>query len=453
MTLAPFMDDFRPKTPQESDAEASEGTGTTLAIPHIVAWNLTARCNLACSHCYISAGPWVKTDNDLTLPEFRRMADEVLALSPGAMFVLTGGEPLIRRDLEEIAAYSVSKGAIVVVGTNGTGLTAKRIATLKEAGVTGFAVSVDSLEDQVHDDFRHGDGALKHTLASIERLREAELDFIVQTSITRENFHELEAMVAFSAEKGAVSFNLYFLVETGRGSEVKELPPEMNDDALRRLAVLQQEYRGRMMIRSKCQPAYMRHVHDLDPESPLLNYSTRCPCGIQYCRITPDGKVTPCPYLPVVAGDLRQQSFAEVWNSSPVFQNIRGGDLEGKCGSCEYRQICGGCRARAQANTGNYMGPDDSCAYEPTGLLPVIRPAVDVTYGARLEQGLKWSPGATARMQRIPSFVRAVVSKRVEDYAERNGVAEITEELLDTVRKDMPVDFSKKLPFFSRFKK
>jgi AdoMet-dependent heme synthase len=453
MTLAPFMDDFRPKNPPEKSAEASSRVGTTFAIPHVVAWNLTARCNLACSHCYISAGPWVKTDNDLTLPEFKRMADEVLALSPGAMFVLTGGEPLVRRDLEEIAAYSVSKGATVVVGTNGTGLTTKRIATLKEAGVTGFAVSIDSLEDQVHDEFRHGDGALKHTLASIERLREAELDFIVQTSITRENFHELEAMVAFSAEKGAVSFNLYFLVETGRGSEVKELPPEMNDDALRRLAVLQQEYRGRMMIRSKCQPAYMRHVHDLDPESTLLNYSTRCPCGIQYCRITPDGKVTPCPYLPVVAGDLRQQSFAEVWNSSPVFQNIRGGDLEGKCGSCEYRQICGGCRARAQANTGSYMGPDDSCAYEPTGMIPIIRPSVDVTYGAPLEQSLSWSPGATARMQRIPSFVRAVVSKRVEDYAKRNGATEITEELLDTVRKDMPVDFSKKLPFFSRFKK
>jgi len=453
MTLAPFMDDFRlnPNSPEGSTGPAQDGA--TLAIPHIVAWNLTARCNLACSHCYISAGPWVKTDDDLSLPEFQRMADEVLALSPGAMFVLTGGEPLIRRDLEEIAAYSVSKGATVVVGTNGTGLTAKRIASLKAAGVTGVAVSIDSLEDKVHDDFRHGDGALRHTLASIERLREAELDFIVQTSITRENFHELEALVAFSAEKGAVSFNLYFLVETGRGTEVKELSPEMNDEALRRLAQMQRDYRGRMMIRSKCQPAYMRHVHELDPESTLLNYSTRCPCGIQYCRIMPDGKVTPCPYLPVVAGDLRQESFAEIWNKSPVFQQIRGGELDGKCGRCEYRQICGGCRARAQANTGHFMGPDDSCAYEPTGNVPVIRPAVDVTYGARPVQALAWSAGATERMQRIPSFVRAVVTKRVEDYALRNGATEITEALLDTVRQDMPVDFSKKLPFFSRFKK
>jgi radical SAM protein with 4Fe4S-binding SPASM domain len=395
----------------------------------------------------------VKTDKDLSVDEFRRMADEVLALSPGAMFVLTGGEPLIRRDLEEIAAYSVSKGATVVVGTNGTGLTAKRIAALKEAGVTGFAVSIDSLESEVHDEFRHGDGALKHTLASIDRLREAELDFIVQTTITRENFHELEDMVAFSAEKGAVSFNLYFLVETGRGTEMKELTPEMNDDALRRLALLQREYRGRIMIRSKCQPAYMRHVYELDPESPLLNYSTRCPCGIQYCRITPEGKVTPCPYLPVVAGDLRQQSFEEIWTQSEVFQNIRGGALEGKCGRCEYRAICGGCRARAQANTGSYMGPDDSCAYEPTGSVPLIESMAAVSYGAREEMTLAWSEGARERMQRIPSFVRAVVSKRVEDYAKRNGETLITEALLDDVRKDMPVDFSKKLPFFSRFKK
>jgi len=381
------------------------------------------------------------------------MADEVLALSPGAMFVLTGGEPLIRRDLEALSAYSVSKGATVVVGTNGTGLTKKRIASLKEAGVTGFAVSIDSLESEVHDDFRHGDGALRHTLESIENLRKAELDFIVQTTLTRENFHELEAMVAFSADKGAVSFNLYFLVETGRGSEMKELSPAMNDDALRRLAVLQKEYRGRIMIRSKCQPAYMRHVYDQDPDSPLLNYSTRCPCGIQYCRITPEGKVTPCPYLPVVAGDLRSQSFAEIWNESEVFRTIRGGELQGKCGTCEYRAICGGCRARSQANTGSYMGSDDSCAYEPSGNAPIIRPAASVTYGAPVEQSLAWSPGARERMQRIPSFVRAVVTKRVEDYAKRNGATEITEALLDEVRQDMPVDFSKKLPFFSRFKK
>lgn len=449
MELAPLIDDFRPK----ARPDALPRTGNTPAIPHIVAWNLTARCNLACSHCYIAAGPWVKTDTDIRLDEFQRMADEVLALSPGAMFVLTGGEPLIRRDLEDIAAYSVSKGATVVVGTNGTGLTEKRIASLKKAGVTGFAVSIDSLESDVHDDFRHGDGALKHTLASIDRLVEAELDFIVQTTITRENFHELEDMVAFSAEKGAVSFNLYFLVETGRGTEMKELSPKMNDDALRRLALLQKEYRGRIMIRSKCQPAFMRHVYDTDPESPLLNYSTRCPCGIQYCRIMPDGRVTPCPYLPVVAGDLRQQSFEEVWNQSPVFKQIRGGELDGKCGTCEYRQICGGCRARAQANTGTYMGPDDSCAYEPTGEVDLIKSLNAVTYGAVAEQSLAWTPAAKERMQRIPSFVRAVVMKRVEDYATREGFTEITEQLLDDVRKDMPVDFSKRLPFFSRFKK
>lgn len=447
MELAPLIDDFGP---QNADTER---TSSTVAIPHIVAWNLTARCNLACSHCYISAGPWVKTDQDITLDEFRRMADEVLSLSPGAMFVLTGGEPLMRRDLEDIASYSVSKGATVVVGTNGTGLTTNRIQSLKSAGVTGVAVSIDSLKDTVHDEFRNGEGALGHTLRSIDRLREAELDFIVQTTITRENYDELEDMVAFSAEKGAVSFNLYFLVETGRGSEMRELSPEMNDAALARLARLQKQYRGQIMIRSKCQPAYMKHVHEQDPDSPLLNYSTRCPCGIQYCRIMPDGRVTPCPYLPEVAGDLRTQSFQEIWENSEVFKAIRGGNLEGKCGRCEYRAICGGCRARAQANTGSYLGPDDSCAYEPTGKIPLIQPTASITYGAPVEQELSWSPGAKERMNRIPSFVRAVVTKRVEEYAKREGYAQITEQLLDDVRKDMPIDFSKKLPFFSRFKK
>ena len=108
-----------------------------------------------------------------------------------------------------------------------------------------------------------------------------------------------------------------------------------------------------MLVRSKCQPQIMRHVLDAgDPDSPLLNYETRCPCGVQYCRITPEGRVTPCPYLPVVAGDLRHQSFGDVWRSSEIFSRIRAGEPGGKCGRCEYREVCGGCRARAYADAG-----------------------------------------------------------------------------------------------------
>ena len=130
-------------------------SGQTHAIPHVVAWNLTKRCNLACDHCYIAAGPWMPTQDDLTLPEVKRITDEILDINPGPMFVLTGGEPLLRKDLEEIADYGASRGATVVVGTNGTGLTEKRIGSLKDAGVTGVAVSVDSMVPERHNTFRH----------------------------------------------------------------------------------------------------------------------------------------------------------------------------------------------------------------------------------------------------------------------------------------------------------
>src|SRR5207237_1353931 len=116
-----------------------------------------------------------------------------------------------------------------------------------------------------------------------------------------------------------------------------------------------------------CAPHFMRLVHQTDPESPLLNYETRCPCGTQYCRITPDGKVTPCPYLPEVAGDLRWQRFADVWRSSPLFRRLREGPLQGKCGACEYRAVCGGCRARGFALEGDVLAADPSCLYQPTG--------------------------------------------------------------------------------------
>jgi radical SAM protein with 4Fe4S-binding SPASM domain len=196
----------------------------------------------------------------------------------------------------------------------------------------------------------------------------------------------------------------------------------------------------------------MRHVWERDRDSPLARYATRCPCGVQYCRITPEGKVTPCPYLPAVAGDLRRQGFAEVWRDSEVFARLRGGALQGKCGRCEYRVVCGGCRARAWAAAGDLLAADDSCAYEPAGDRPVVAPqdAGAAAYGAPADLALAWSDEARRRIERVPSFVRGVVAGRVEDFARRHGLGEVTADLLDRVRAEMPVDFSRRRPFFAR---
>ena len=436
--------------------EGESGPDRDRPLPHVVAWNLTARCNLECPHCYISAGSWRSSGGELSTGECRRIMDQVLDVNPAPMFVLSGGEPLVRDDLEELARHASESGATVVVGTNGTLLTGDRIESLKAAGVRGVAVSVDSLRPEYHDRFRRGADALRQTVEAVDRLREHRLDFVIQTTLTRANRDEVSDLAEWSAEKGAVCFNLYFLVGTGRGEGMASegrltgLSPEENEEVLAELVELQRAYRGRLMIRSKCQPQLMRHVHRRDPDSPLLNYRTRCPCGVQYCRITPEGKITPCPYLPETAGDLREASFGEIWRGSELFRDLRDGEPGGKCGRCAYRELCGGCRARAYAETGDPMGPDESCAYEPDGREEALEPPRRITYGADADRELPWSPEAEERLQRIPSFVRGVVASRLEDYARREGEDRITVELMKRVRREMPVDFSERMPFFLR---
>jgi radical SAM protein with 4Fe4S-binding SPASM domain len=427
-------------------ATTAKGMGLEI-IPHVVAWNLTRRCNLECAHCYISAGAWHTAADEMPTADCLRVVDEILEVSPAPMLILSGGEPLLREDLETIAGHAARGGATVVVGTNGTRLTAARIRSLKAAGVTGVAVSIDSLDPAYHDRFRHGTGSLGQTLKAIERLREEELDFVVQTTVTRGNKAEIPHLVAWSAERGAVSFNCYFVVATGRGEGMRGLSPAENDEVLTELVRLGREYRGRIMVRSKCQPQIMRHAHATDPDSGLLDYATRCPCGVQYCRITPEGKVTPCPYMPVEAGDLASESFGEIWRRSRVFRELRSGDLGGRCGRCEYRTVCGGCRARAFAELGDWLAEDPACAYQPTGEAPLVMPR-PVTHGSHAERVMPWSAGAESRMRRVPGFVRAVVTARVESYASERGYALVTEEVIDEVRSAMPIDFANRKPFF-----
>jgi AdoMet-dependent heme synthase len=420
----------------------------------VVAWNLTRRCNLECAHCYISAGPHESAEGELRTEECLRIAEQILEVNPAPLVILSGGEPLLRDDLETIASFASTRGATVVIGTNGTLLSEARIESLMAAGVTGVAVSVDSLDTHRHDAFRHGVGAFEATAAAIGRLRAHRLDFIVQTMVTKRSRSELGQLVTWAAAQGAVSFNAYFLVATGRGARLSDLTPEEYESALTELVEHQRQYQGQMMVRAKCAPQFMRLLHQLAPDSPILSYATRCPCGTQYCRITPDGQLTPCPYIPTSAGDLRTNDFGDIWREAPLFRALRrGGDaLGGRCGRCEYRAVCGGCRARALALEGDIMAEDPSCAYQPSGVAPMVTPSGSATYGMTTPppRTLRWSAEAEARLARIPSFVRGVVASRLEAFARDRGVAEITVDLMSEVRREMPVDFSKARPFFLR---
>ena len=380
--------------------------------PSLISWNLTRQCNLRCPHCYMEGGR--KADNELSTDECLGLVDEMNALGT-EMLILTGGEPLLRKDIYDIARYASSLGIWVVMGTNGVLVTDEVVAKMIECGVQGVAISIDSVDPVKHDQFRGGPNAWKHSVRALDICRANGLQVLVQTTVMDMNYDEIQKLLAFAREKGAWSFNLYFLVQTGRGQQLNDLSPERTEAMLSNLVDWQDQYRP-MLVRSKCAPqfkqiAYERGLGGLE--------SGGCMAGTQYCRITPQGDVTPCPYMTVVAGNVRDQSFGEIWRTSTVLQELRDPELLlGRCGRCEFKQLCGGCRCRAQAAHGDYLQEDPACRYQPTG-----RPVA--------LEGTRWNAEARARLERIPIvFIRTKVEKALEAYAQRQGIEMITPEVM-----------------------
>ena len=192
-----------------------------------------------------------------------------------------------------------------------------------------------------------------------------------------------------------------------------------------------------LLIRAKCAPHFRRILWEQNPSSPLLkNYAHgSCPAGKYYCRITPEGDVTPCPYMPVAAGSLRATSFADLWRTAPVFDALREPKLGGRCGACEFSKICGGCRCRAYATHGDYLAEDPACAYQPGAHGgQVIELPETLTFGLPEDYQLVWDEDARERLRAIPSFARGMVVKAVEAYARGRGDTVVTRDLLTDVR-------------------
>src|SRR5262245_17880131 len=237
---------------------------TAFARPYVVSWNLTYRCNLACEHCYLDAGgkplvddPAFSDRSELTTEQCFRVADEIAALAPEAVTILTGGEPLLRRDILEIVRHASGRGLFVVVGTNGVKITATLAALLAREGVRGLSLSLDALDPGRHDRFRRVAGAWKNTVEGAAILREAGLPFIVQTTVGAHNLGELRALADFAhATLRASVWNVYFLVPTGRGSFVSDIAAEDYDRVLADLAAIQAEYAGTMLVNAKCAPHF-----------------------------------------------------------------------------------------------------------------------------------------------------------------------------------------------------
>jgi radical SAM protein with 4Fe4S-binding SPASM domain len=477
----------QPNTSPESRTSPTSprvpGTELRFARPYVVSWNLTYRCNLACEHCYLDAGgtPLVDTQNfadrsELGTEECFRVIDELAAFAPECVTILTGGEPLLRRDILEIVGRAAERGLWVVVGTNGVRITENVARRLAEAGARGLSLSLDALDPDRHDGFRKVRGAWRNTVDGAAILNRTGLPFIVQTTAGSHNLGELEAIADFAHDNLAAKvWNLYFLVPTGRGQFVSDLTSAQYDEVLASLYRIQRKYDRRMLVNAKCAPHYIKTILEHNGtgtdrgapgteleetsawsgSSPIRTYSGGaggCPAGTHYMGIRPNGDVTPCPYLPLFAGTLRSSTLADLWTSSELFAGIRRRtSLGGRCGECEMNAHCGGCRARAYGMTGDLMAEDPLCTHTPGKFvgspLLAIRgtTAVSDTPGARpLEYGhesaptIAWDDVAAARMKKIPAFVRGMVVKAVEDSCRKNGVERVTVEELERIRARMP---------------
>lgn len=405
-----------------------------VAAPYVVALNLTRRCNLACAHCYLDAGARRADDpQELSTAETCRLLDEIAELSDETMVVLTGGEPLLRRDIEEIARHGTELGLMMVVGTNGMALVPRRAAALAAAGVRGVGISVDSLDPQHHDRFRGLPGAFARTMVGIDAARDAGLALQIHFTVTNDTAGELDEMIAFAQSVGALALNVFFVICTGRGRHMSAIDGAVYDRVLRRLTQAAHDEDG-LMVRAKCAPHFKRMALELDPDWPITavqGYEAgACMAGSRYARVTAEGEVTPCPYMEISAGSIRQRGFAEIWRTGPVLEALRAPRLGGRCGICEYATVCGGCRARPLAASGDLMGEDTLCQYQPTGAA-AIKAVLEAAPAAMPD--IAWTPEALARLDRVPPFVRRFVRQRAEAHARQTGSTTVTAGHLETL--------------------
>ncbi|MGR6836258.1 putative heme d1 biosynthesis radical SAM protein NirJ2 [Syntrophomonas erecta] len=328
----------------------------------LVSWNSTNQCNMFCDHCYRDAG--ARLSEELTTDEAKKLIRELVEAGFKIM-IFSGGESLMRPDIYELGKYATEQGLRAVLGTNGTLISPEVARDLKKAGFMAAGVSLDSLVPAKNDAFRKMERASELAVEGMKNLHQAGLPFQVHTTVMDWNVAELEDITDFAVEIGAMAHHVFFLVPTGRGANIEEeaLRVAQYEKTIHRLMDKQKQIS--IEIKPTCAPQFIRIADQKDMK---LRFSKGCLAGISYCIISPRGDVQPCAYLNIPLGNVRERSFNDIWQNSPLLKELRTMDYQGKCGLCQYRQRCGGCRARAYYySKGNYMAEDTWCLYRPGG--------------------------------------------------------------------------------------
>ena len=344
--------------------------------PIWIAWEFTRRCNLRCVHCRSSSQLEVEGHPDFSLDEAKRVLDDIRSYA-SPVVVLSGGEPLLRPDVFDIARYGTALGLRMCLATNGSLVTADTCRQITESGIRMVSLSLDGSTATVHDDFRNQPGAFDGVMNAIRLFNAHNIDFLVNSSFTKRNQDEAPKIHQLVKSLGATAWYLFMIVPTGRGEEIMaELIPPDEYEAMLNWHYDMEKEEDELLVRPTCAPQYYRVVLQRAKQEGerfkrrTLKFSTGgskgCLAGQLICMIDVDGNVLPCSYFPLPAGNIRHQSFREIWEESPLFLEMR--DFAGykdHCGRCEYLNVCGGCRARAWAVTGDYLAGEPFCSHRP----------------------------------------------------------------------------------------
>ncbi len=355
--------------------------------PFIVIWEVTRACALKCLHCRAEA-QYKSDPRQLTHEEGRRLIDQIAQFDQ-PLFVFTGGDPLMRPDLFDLARYAIEERGLSVSMTPSATpkVTREAVRRAKEAGLSRWAFSLDGSCADIHDHFRGTRGSYDLTMRGIGYLQELGIPIQVNTTVSRYNLDDLPAIAEKVKEMGAVLWSVFFLVPTGRGMVKDMITADEHEQVMRWLAAVQRtmpygvkateapHYRRVFLQERKKQSEEQANnggeaAGGAVKRADLLG---RAPKGVNdgdgFVFISHVGDVYPSGFLPVACGNVREQSLVDIYRDSPVMQQLRNRSLlKGKCGVCEFKELCGGSRARAYAMTGDYLESDPYCAYVPRAL-------------------------------------------------------------------------------------
>jgi radical SAM protein with 4Fe4S-binding SPASM domain len=397
--------------------------------PRLIFWEVTKGCNLRCIHCRATATE-LMSPADLPTSKALDIIKQIADFG-NPILVLSGGEPLYRHDIFQLAEYGNSLGLRMALATNGTLVTQDIADKIKRSGIKRVSISLDGSDAATHDSFRGIPGAFDAAVYGMRNLQDVGVSVQINTTIARHNAHQLPAVLDLARQLGADALHTFLLVPVGCGVDIAEEQMVAPDEYERMLNwFYDQSLTGDIELKATCAPHYFRvarqrraadrragkfvpekpvahHPPTAEPIGPTdmtmpgstgislkpsggppvghnghpgghpgdMNAMTKgCLAGTGVCFISHEGEVFPCGYLPALAGDLRKQSFADVWTNSIVFNELRDDDnLKGKCGCCEFRHVCMGCRARAFAATGDFLAEEPFCVYEPGTSNQMIR--------------------------------------------------------------------------------